>query len=206
VTDLKILNEVNGAHDFVREYAQKVQSLEKPVVVIMGIAYGGEVQMVARILKDNGLVYGFDTFEDLHPKHLSKDQESFEATCMDYWYGHKDYGTAELSYEYQRKVLDEEGLTNAILVKGEVKSDSCKDIDYINMAFLDMDIAKSMKDGYLAVKDKMPKGAYLLLHDVYPKNHILTMSKYFYEEVFPSGEWELVLESGKGFMTILKKL
>ena len=165
-TKLKILNEVNGANKIIFEYAQRVkEEVKNPTAVLMGIAYGGEVEGISQMWKDCGKVYGFDTFEDKHPSHLSSNVDSFPARCMDYWYTHKDYGTDELKYEYQRGVLDDLGLDNAILTKGEVNKDSCKDIDKIDLAFLDMDMVESMRVGFEAVKDKIAKGGYLFLHD-----------------------------------------
>ena len=164
-TNLKILNEVNGANEVIFEYSKKVMDeVKNPVAVLMGIAYGGEVEGIATMWK-SGKVYGFDTFEDKHPSHLSSNVDSFPARCMDHWYNHKDYGTDELKYEYQRGVLDSLGLDNAILIKGEVNKDSCKDIEKIDLAFLDMDMVESMRVGFEAVKDKMSSGGYLFLHD-----------------------------------------
>jgi hypothetical protein len=162
-TTLKILNKVNGANEVIFEYAKKLT--DNPVAVLMGIAYGGEVEGIAQMWKDCGKVYGFDTFEDKHPSHLSSNKDSFPARCMDHWYNHKDYGTDELRYEYQRCVLDSLGLSNAILIKGEVNKDSCGDIEKIDLAFLDMDMVESMSTGFEAVKDKIVEGGYLFLHD-----------------------------------------
>ena len=161
--ELRILNKQNGAHLVVMEHVDKCLRKFKGNlnVVLMGIAYGGEVEAVAKLCKERGTVYGFDTFEDLHPGHLADNQNKFEAICMDEWY--ELYGTQKLAVEYQRSILDKLG--NAVLTKGEVHKDSCKDIPKIHLAFLDMDIVASMKSGYSAVKNKLVKGSYLLLHD-----------------------------------------
>lgn len=161
--DLRILNKENEAYLVIMDYAEKcLKKFDGSLnAVLMGIAYGGEVEAVAKLWKGKGTVYGFDTFEDLHPRHLADTENGFEATCMDDWY--TKYGTEELNIEYQRKTLDKLG--NAVLTKGEVHKDSCKDIPNIHLAFLDMDILKSMKIGYSAVKDKLVPGGFLFLHD-----------------------------------------
>jgi len=163
---LKILNEDNGAHLVILDHVKKcLKEFDEPLTaVLMGIAYGGEVEAIAKLWGKRGKVYGYDTFEDLHPRHLAT--TDFEAICMNNWY--RDCGTEKLSIEYQRKALEK--LSNTTLIKGEVHKDSCKDIPKIHLAFLDMDILKSMKEGYAAVKDKIVPGGYLFLHDA---NNIL---------------------------------
>lgn len=186
------LNEQNGADKICAKYEKKcLTEFEGPLyAVVMGIAYGGDVERIARDTWGNrGKVYGFDTFESLHPRHLAEDVQSFEATCMDHWYLY--YGTDQLTYEYQRKQLDDQGLTNATLVKGEVNKDSCKDIPYLNYAFLDMDILASMQAGYAAVADKIVKGGYLLMHDVV--NNIPSLMEWYQKDIKP--HWQ-VMEEG----------
>lgn len=186
------LNEQNGADKICAKYEKKcLVEFEGPLyAAVMGIAYGGDVERIARDIWGNrGKVYGFDTFESLHPRHLAEDVQSFEATCMDHWYLY--YGTDQLTYEYQRKQLDDQGLTNAILVKGEVNKDSCKDIPYLNYAFLDMDILASMQAGYAAVADKIVKGGYLLMHDVV--NNIPSLMEWYQKDI--KLHWQ-VMEEG----------
>ena len=178
------LNNVNGADKICTEYHQKVLD-EFPGHVygaVCGIAYGGEIESCAKLWKDRGTIYGYDTFEDLHPKHLAPNgnKESFEATCMDSWYHRDVHGTDQLAYAYQREELDKQGLTNAVLVKGEVHPQSCQDIPQIHYAFLDMDMPISMHNGYLAVKDKIVAGGYLLLHDT---QNIQSVGDWYREEV-----------------------
>ena len=165
---LNILNYANGAHEVVLTYAQKclLQFQGQLNGVIMGSAYGGEVETMAKLWKGRGKAYGYDVFEAEHPKHLAVKDEGFAVDCMDLWY--EKLGTERLAYDFQRKILDEEGLDNAILVKGEVHKDSCKDIPYINLAFLDMDFIVSMKTGYEAVVDKIVEDGYLFIHDAFP--------------------------------------
>ena len=56
-TQLQILNEVNGANEVIFEYAKKVKDeFKNPNVCLMGIAFGGEVEGVAKILKGSGKV------------------------------------------------------------------------------------------------------------------------------------------------------
>jgi hypothetical protein len=100
---MRILNETNGAHKTVFKFAERaLADFTNPVGVVMGIAYGGEVEEIAKIWKGRGTIYGYDTFEDLHPQHVFKggEKDAFEANCMEHWY--KTYGTQELSYDYQR--------------------------------------------------------------------------------------------------------
>ena len=190
---LRILNEVNGAHMTIMKYAES--SLEKFEgtlhAVIMGSAWGGEVEALARMWKGRGYVYGYDTFEDLHPKHLADKQDSFEAVCMDGWY--KEYGTKELAYDYQRKCLDEQGLENAILVKGEVNKMSCANFPYINLAFLDMDLIVSMKNGWEAVKDKICQTGYVFFHDAIPDSHLPDINHWVFDELIPQNrdKWDV---------------
>lgn len=176
--------------------------------VIMGIAYGGEVEAIAKYLKINNLpgkVYGFDTFEDLHPKHLAKDKNNFEATCMDGWYASPEFGTQPLAYEYQRKVLDDQGLDNAILIKGEVAADSCKKIGPIHYAFLDMDMISSMRTGFEAVSDKIISGGYVMLHDVLPKGHLDYLYNWCWDEVMKDKRFVLDYAKRTAFSVVFKK-
>lgn len=184
------LNKINGADELCEKYERRCLDEFKGdlVGVVMGIAYGGDVERIAKIWGNRGKVYGFDTFKG-HPKHLCPDKDDFQATCMDNWY--YQYGMEKVSYEYQRKELDSQDLTNAILIKGEVNKDSCKDIPYLNYAFLDMDILASMVAGYEAVKDKLVKGGYLLLHDVY--QNIPALEKWYQKDIKP--HYELMQES-----------
>lgn len=192
---LKIINEVNGAHLVILEYARLcMDKFPDPLIaVIMGTAYGGEVEMVAKLWGKHGKVYGYDTFEDKHPKHLAEDSNSFEATCMDGWYKEPAWGTKKLAYDYQRKILDKQGLDNAILTKGEVKANSCEDLPYIHLAFLDMDLIASMKTGYEAVKDKVCQTGFLFMHDAVPSAHLPKINDWVFKELIPSSldTWDL---------------
>ncbi len=182
------LNVFNGAAALLTYYQTlTVTRFEYSMIgVEMGIAYGGGVESLGSFWKGRGTVYGFDTFEGLHPDHLADDKYGFQARCMDHWYDKAVFGTATLSYDFQRKQLDAEQLSNVILVKGEVTKDSCKDLPYINYALLDMDIVASMKVGWEAIKDKLVPGAFVCLHDVVPSDHIPALYKWWYEEVMPN--------------------
>lgn len=188
---LKWLNEVNGADKLVMEYHAKIMEEFQGTLygAILGSAYGGEVEYLATLWKDRGFVYGCDVFDDLHPKHLSADVNSFEATCMDHWYSLPEYGREKMKYDYQREQLDALGLTNAILIKGEVHKDSLKDVPKLHYAFLDMDIPESMHQGYLAVRDKIIEGGYLFLHDT---QNITGVGEWMLEEVMGKDKdmWE----------------
>jgi len=204
------LNTLNGADQVETEcFTKCLEDFEGPLNgAIMGMAYGGSVEAMGIAWKGRGKVYGFDTFEDLHPKQLSKDQASFEATAMDYWYGNDVYGTASLAYDYIRGELDKQGLDNVILVKGLINANSLKDVPYLNYAILDLDILKSMKMGYELVKDKIVKGGYLLLHDVIPSNHMPTLNDLYLNTILedPKNNWEIVKEQVQSFIVALRKI
>lgn len=190
---MRQLNIANGADQVCLKYEKKcLEEFEGPLVaVVMGVAYGGDLERIARdVWGERGTVYGYDVFEDLHPKHLSVDVNNFEATCMDYWYA--TLGTNELSESYQRIELDRQGLRNVYLIKGEVHKDSCKDIEKIHYAFLDMDIIASMRAGYSAVVDKIVPGGYLLLHDVY--QNIQSLGDWYENELKTDPQWEMMEE------------
>jgi hypothetical protein len=193
------LNEVNGADKVELEYAQKcLDEFAGDIIgVQMGIAYGGGVEKIAKLWKDRGIIYGYDVFEETHPKELTDDK--FEADCMDYWY--QLHGTEMLSYSYQKGELEDQGLTNAILIKGRVNKDSCSQIPYIHYAFLDMDILESMHEGYQAVKDKIVPNGYLLIHDYFS---IPSLRKYF-DEVAEKDDWKVVDKVEGALVLVLQR-
>lgn len=198
------LNNVNGADIVERRYFEDclIRFHKKLIGVVMGSAYGGSLEEMGKAWKDRGFVYGYDVFEATHPKHLAVNVTDQEATCMEHWYQKDVYGTAGLSYDYQRGQLDSQGLFNVTLVKGEVKTNSCRDLPYIDYAFLDMDILQSMDNGYKAVKDKIVKGGYLLLHDV--TGNFVSLAKW-YNDIKESGEWDVVEEVPASLIVVLKK-
>ena len=199
-TQLQWLNNVNGADKICAEYHQKVLDKFKTnlVAVVMGSAYGGELEYIANLWGDKGTVYGYDVFDDLHPKQICSDPKSFAATCMDYWYGLKEYGRDKMKLEYQQGVLDSLGLDNVKLVKGLVNKDSCKDIKKIHYAFLDMDMVESMSVGFEAVKDKIAVGGYLFLHDT---QNIPEVGKWYREVVLKDKRFKEVIR-GDGQMLV----
>lgn len=186
---MRILNAVNGADRLLEKYIRKVKDEFPPplTAVFMGIAYGGDVELCAKLWKGIGRVFGYDTFESGHPKHLAHNPNSHEAICMDGWY--RDFGMAELALEYQQGQLDQQGLDNAVLVKGEVSANSCFDLEQIHLAWLDMDLNVSMENGFMAVKDKVVPGGYLLLHDVVPQGHITGNYELFYGVFLDPEKW-----------------
>lgn len=202
------LNHVNGADVILLEHAEKLLSKfpeDHLVGCEMGIAYGGGVEAIGKMWKGRGTIYGFDTFESLHPKHLADDATSFEATCMDYWYIHPEYGTDKLSYDYQRQILDDQKLDNVILIKGEVSEDSCKSIDKIHYALLDMDIKQSMQTGYHALRDKFVPGGLLFIHDT---QNIGSVGDWYAEEVLGTDAhmWKPFLKADGSLLVGLERL
>jgi hypothetical protein len=200
------LNEVNGADKVCQEFHQRIMKDFHGTLygAILGSAYGGELEYLGKLWKGRGLVYGFDVFDDTHPKHLADDVNSFEAICMDHWYNLPEYGREKMAYDYQRTELDKLELDNVILVKGEVHPESCKDIPELHYAFLDMDIPFSMKQGYAAVKDKIVRGGYLFIHDT---QNIAPVGEWYREEVLgKDGEmWEPIGEWSNSFIVGLKR-
>lgn len=177
---------------------------EEITALEIGSPYGGAVEVMATLLKGRGKAFGYDTF-DGHPKDLADDPTSLEATCMDAWYHDDNLGRAGLSYEYQRAVLDEEGLDNAILVKGRINEHSFDDIDRIHFAMIDLDLIKPTVVAYNAIKDKFVKGGYLFLHDALPEDHLPMIHEFVYKEIIPSGLWEVIIEDKKALLTGLRR-
>lgn len=203
-TQLYWLNKVNGADLLEEEYAKKCLEQEGDIYgAVMGSAYGGAVEHIAKLWKDRGKIYGFDVFEDLHPKHLSSDTKSFPATCMDHWYSLPEYGTEKMKLAYQQQVLNDLKLTNAFLVKGEVHLDSCKDIPYLNYVFLDMDMVESMRMGFNAVKDKIKKGGFLLLHDT---QNIGELTNWRDNEVLSDKRFKEIDRHGGQLIVVLERI
>jgi hypothetical protein len=206
------LNQTNGADLICLEYTKKLMKEfdEHLYGCEMGIAYGGGVESIGKQWGDRGTVYGFDTFEDLHPKHLEKDTNSFAATCMDGWYTDKklfnkfgiENASKQITYEYQTGELKRQGL-DVILIKGEVHPESCKDIPKLHYAFLDMDMLFSMEQGFKAVKDKIVKGGYLLLHDT---QNIGELTKWRDEVVYADPSFEKVDQHDRQLVVIMQKV
>lgn len=207
-TELIWLNSVNGADKVLYDYAGRLlEEFKAPLIgATMGIAYGGEIEAIGKLWKDRGTIYGYDTFEDQHPDHLSYDKTSREARCMDHWYMESIHGTKGLAYDHQRATLAECGLDNTFLIKGEVDKDSCKGIPYLNYCFLDMDLIESMRNGYAAVKDKFLPGSYLFIHDALPADHLPSLYKWFYEDVLVNDKkWEIIGEWPESHLTGVRR-
>lgn len=175
---------------------------DKIVHLEVGSAFGGCVEFIAKLLKDRGVVYGYDTFEG-HPKDLADKPDSEEAGAMEPWYKMPGFSPEQLTYEYQRKTLDEEGLSNAILVKGRINEHSFDDIEKAHMVMLDLDLVSPTKVAYEALKDKVVKGGYLLMHDVFPPQLLPELNKFYIEEVRRDKGWLVVTEVG--WLAILQK-
>lgn len=201
---------LNGSNNTAKIQYSTVQQLlldfpdDEVVTLEVGSPYGGAVEAMAKLLGERGKAYGYDTFEG-HPKDLADDPTSLEATCMDPWYHESMLGREGLSYEYQRTVLDQEGLVNAILVKGRINEHSFDDIKKAHFAILDLDLIKPTKIAYEAVKDRIVRGGYLFFHDAIPFNHLPLIHQFVYGEVIPDGRWELVIEDENGLLTGLKR-
>lgn len=202
------LNDFNGASKYLEGYARRcLNEFKSPLFgVNMGIAYGGEVAMVGKIWKDRGMVFGYDTFEGKHPKFLADDPDSPEAYCMDEHYD--IFGTSKLSLKYQNNQLKKMGINNVKLIKGLVNKDSCKDLPYINYAFLDMDILESMKTGFEAIRHKLIKGGYLMMHDVVPHDHLNGVLYNYFMPIFHKDDknWEILQEVNSCFLVVLRKI
>ena len=177
---------------------------EELVGLEIGSAYGGAVETMAGLLKGRGKYYGYDTFEG-HPRDLADDINDLEATCMDMWYDDHRFGTNNLSYEYQRRVLDEDGLDNAILVKGRVNKHSFDDIEKIHFAILDLDLIKPTKIAYEAIKDKIVVGGYLFMHDALPEDHLPMINAFVYRQILAENRWKVIAESLPGLLTVLER-
>jgi hypothetical protein len=198
----------NNKDDFVvMKYAMKALEKFKDdlIGVELGSCYGGNVEEIATAWKGHGKFYGYDTFEG-HPKQLADNPKDFEAICMDYWYKEDVFGREHLAYDYQRGVLDELGLDNAFLVKGLVNEHSCDQLEHINFAFLDMDLHVSMANGFKAVKDKIVKGGYLLLHDVVDKDHIPLTHQWYLDNVKTDPNYKMLSDNEGHFIAVYEKL
>lgn len=197
---LKWLNLPSPTADLQMEIVKSLPSKFKGKLTLLeiGSPWGGAVEWMAKEIP-NSTVYGFDTFEG-HPKDLSDNLGSEEATCMDYWY--ELFGREKLDYDYQRKILDEEGLKNAVLVKGRINEHSFDDIKEIHFAMLDLDLIRPTKIAYEAIKDKIVKGGYLFIHDVL--SNLPLLYEFYQKEIIPSPLWE-IREEPQAMLVILKK-
>jgi len=172
----------------------------------VGSAYGGGVEMGSQFIKGRGKYYGYDTFEG-HPRDLAVAQDNPEAYCMDMWYESEDtgYGVKTLDYDYQRKILDDEGLDNAILVKGRVNEHSFDDLEKIHFAIIDLDMINPTKVAYNVIKDKMVIGGYLMFHDALPENHLSLINRFVYEEVLKDKRWKIIKVSVIGNVVVVER-
>jgi len=185
-------------------YLEKIKDRFKKNIIALeiGSAYGGAVEMMAKSLKGKGKAYGYDTFEG-HPEDLSDSPKSSEARAMDIWYD--KFGKEKLGYDYQRRVLDNQGLGNAILVKGRVNKHSFDDIEKAHLIMFDMDLIKPTIVAYNALKNKIVRGGYLFFHDALPPNHLPLICKFVYDEVLKDKTLEVDREFISSHLTILEK-
>ena len=177
---------------------------EEIIGLEIGSAYGGGVEAMARLLKGHGKYYGYDTFEG-HPKDLAIPEDGMAEWCMDMWYEDPRFGTKNLAYDYQRRILDENGLDNAILVKGRINEHSFDDIEKIHFAVLDLDLIIPMKIAYKAIRDKFSVGGYLLIHDALPEDHLPMINTFVYKQILAENGWKIIAEAPKGNLTALEK-
>ena len=177
---------------------------EELIGLEIGSAYGGGVEVGAKIWKDRGKFYGYDTFCG-HPRDLAIDPTNKEAWCMDGWYNDENFGTWRLAYDYQRKILDYQGLDNAILVKGRINEKTFEDFDRIHFAIIDLDMIKPTVQAYMGIKDKIAVGGYLLMHDALPPDHLPLIYKYVYKWILPEGRWKIIAESERGNLVALER-
>lgn len=177
---------------------------EELVGLEVGCAYGGGVEVGAKLWKGRGKFYGYDTFEG-HPKDLAISQDNKEAWCMDGWYEDDAFGTEGLSYEYQRKILDEQGLDNAILCKGRISERSFDNIKKAHFVMLDLDMIGPTAMAYQAIKEKIPVGGYLFIHDALPPRHLPLINRYVYKRMLLDGVWKVVMESDRGHLVALER-
>lgn len=177
---------------------------EEIIGLEIGSAYGGGVEAMAKLLKGHGKYYGYDTFVG-HPRDLAMDDNDLEAYCMDMWYEDPRFGTEKLSYEYQRRRLDEQGLDNAILVKGRVNEHSFDDIEKAHFVIIDLDMIKPTKIAYEAIKDKVVVGGYLFMHDALPEDHLPIINVLVYKQILAENRWKIIAESPLGNLTALER-
>jgi hypothetical protein len=210
------LNKFCGADATTQTFVnQCLTEFEGPLYgVEMGIAYGGGLQRIADTWKGRDFaVWGFDTFEG-HPKEAMFDRcedtkaagpTANQMTCLDHWYTNPEYGLEKCSYEYIRKDLNEQGLTNVHLVKGLVTDQT--DVSFIpklHYAFIDMDFPQAQWDGYNLMKDKIVPGGYLCLHDMIPAHH-MPGNYNKYQAMLAEGLFDVVEEAGHTLTVVLKK-
>ena len=203
--DLICLNRMNGADKLCLGCCEKLLSAQRGHPLIgaeFGIAYGGGPQAIGRLWKPHGgKVYGFDTFEG-HPKQLACSPTAMEHYAMDSHYA--NFGTDALSYDYQRTVLNEEGLDNVILRKGLIHDKSLDDVPYLDYCLLDMDFIVAMVLGWRIVSNKMAGGGYLCLHDVLPRGNITGLWG-LYQEILADGRFVLVGEYPCNMLAIVQR-
>jgi hypothetical protein len=201
---MKNLNEDNGAAPILLKYVRMVgERFPNPMAAELGIAWGGGVEAIGKIWNGKGKIYGFDTFEG-HPKDLSYSPSAHESYCMDPQY--QTYGMEGLSYEYQRKELDRQGLSNVILVKGRINQNSFSDngIMQLHYCLLDLDMINPMAMGLTLALPVMASGGYLCLHGAVPRGHIFGLWG-LYQEVMAGGQYRVIEEATRSYLVVLQR-
>lgn len=187
---LRLLS-LGGTDELVDKLLEDQKKIFNPLTaVVMGVAWGGDVEVFARRLSGVGEVYGFDTFNGI-PRFLCKNQMSLDAQCMIPFY--EQNGTDGLKLETQQAELDRQGLRNAHLIPGLIHPHSCRYLSNIHFALLDLDIETSMRYAYWAVWPNMVPGSILVTHDVVPEGHMPWNYKLFFGELIWGNEWEVIL-------------
>lgn len=197
------LNEVfHGAPT--RPYAERcLREFSGPLTgVELGIAFGGGVEAIGKLWRGRGVIHGFDTFEALHPRQLSWDDHSHEATCMDPHY--QRWPREWLGYDYQRQQLDEQGLNNVVLHRGLIHPGSLQGIDQIHYGLVDLDLVVSMALGCHLLGPRIVAGGYLCLHDVVPRGHIWGLWG-LYQEILADPGWEVIEERPEKYLAVLRR-
>ena len=205
---LQWLNAGNKTANLQMECLQAIPSMfpnEEIIALEVGSAYGGGAEMMGKLIQGIGKVYAYDTFVG-HPKDLADSPDDPEALCMELWYKEPHHGLNKLSYEYQRIILDEEGLDNVFLVKGRINEHSFDNIERVHLAMLDLDLVKSTQIAYEALKDKIVKGGYLFIHDAVPKDNLVHLNKYVYDEIVPDKRWEVFGAYPNNFVLVLQRV
>lgn len=206
------LNDVNGASIYTAQITkQLLEEFKEPLIGCeMGVPYGGAIERIATLWKNRGVIYGFDTFTG-HPKEIADicentiqngGKESEAAKCMDTWY--ENIGTNQTTYDYIRNELDQQGLSNAILIKGLITDKTNIPFEHLHYCMLDLDFPLSMRQAYNLIKNKMVSGSYLCLHDVLEKSWIPGVNE-VYQEILNEGFFEIYKEIPDSFLAILKK-
>ncbi len=160
---LKLINDAIMA-DTMLHYASLIVHKEHPVFCEFGVAYGGNLERISRIIP-HGTLHGFDTFEG-HPKEHYKDMSGVDTrqlNCMDRVY--KIHGPPTTK-ECMNKYFNDNNINNVHLHKGLINDKSLNNIKEIDFALLDLDIVEPMRQVLKMVHPHISVGGFIALHDV----------------------------------------